>query len=38
MSRISLLFGRFLVKSGWASMAEVQRATQLQRELIPCPG
>jgi hypothetical protein len=33
-----LLFGRFLMKSGWASAAEVQRATQLQRELIPCPG
>jgi hypothetical protein len=38
MSRIPLLFGRFLVKNGWASEANVQRAVQLQRELTPSMG
>ena len=38
MSRIPLLFGRFLVKNGWASEADVQQAVQLQRELTPSIG
>jgi hypothetical protein len=33
MSHIPLLFGRFLVKAGWVTETQVQRAVQLQKEL-----
>jgi len=33
MSHIPLLFGRFLVKMGWVTETQVQRAVQLQKEL-----
>jgi hypothetical protein len=38
MKHIPLLFGRFLVKAGWVTEAQVQRAIQLQKELTPNIG
>jgi hypothetical protein len=33
-----LLFGRFLVKAGWVTDAQIQRAAQCQQELTLPPG
>ncbi len=34
-SFVPLLFGRFLVKTGWVTDAQIQQATQLQKDLTP---
>lgn len=36
--RIPILFGRFLVKSGAATEAQVRKAAQLQKEILPSIG
>ena len=38
MDYIPLLFGRFLVKAGWVTDAQVQQAVRLQQELTCSPG
>ncbi len=38
MRQIPLLFGRFMVKTGWVSESQLQHAVQLQRELTVSPG
>jgi hypothetical protein len=38
MRYIPLLFGRFLVKTGWASDEQVEQASTLQKEIAPSLG
>ena len=38
MPYIPLLFGRFLVKTGWVSEEQVEQASALQKELTPSLG
>jgi len=38
MPYIPLLFGRFLVKTGWVSEEQVEQAAALQKELMPSLG
>jgi hypothetical protein len=38
MNHIPLLFGRFLVKAGWVTEAQLHQAVRLQQELTCGPG